>query len=392
MTAFARQEGGLPSTPHRRASSRALVGLSRTERKRTQVAERYRRRPPAIRNAIARSGDLAVAHGLGPTTQRILIAIIATCVDAEDALQVMFARKATLAKAADCSEATFYRSYAELRKRQILVVNNQERHADGSMAITTFTLSQEAALALGFPVADSLPPEAADALQDAPHDPPPAASNIEPSVDDSGAGLRAGPNVDPAFGPGLPVSQSFGEHSAAHDAPPPERYARRDGMTLPAELLDLVDTHKLSPRAVCSLMRTVKDLSGGQHQLGDVYRVLAGTMRKHGLVGNNCYAYIAKCARSDKDWTRLRQQLDKASAQSAKDRWADRFARSLVDQWFRSARTGELMRVEEGAEGLIRLHPIAGGWCRTLNTAATEELHQALKARKLVRYDPESEE
>lgn len=106
----------------------------------------YRSRPSSIRVAIYRVWEHSGEMGLTRATTRVLQAIIASGVSVSDPFSPVFAKKATLAKLAGCSEVTVYRALKELERNGWISRVQQERLNDGMMDIGIVSITHKLAL------------------------------------------------------------------------------------------------------------------------------------------------------------------------------------------------------------------------------------------------------
>lgn len=102
----------------------------------------YRNRPSAIRSAIYRIWESSSDFGLTRSTTRVLQAIVACGVSTEDPYALIFAKKVTLAKLAECSEVTVYRAMKQLEKLGWIVRDVQERLDDGILDIANIRITK----------------------------------------------------------------------------------------------------------------------------------------------------------------------------------------------------------------------------------------------------------
>ena len=113
------------------------------------VPARYRNRPSPIRVAIYRVWERSTDLGLTRATARVLQAIIASGVSLSDPYAPVFAKKATLAKLADCSEVTVYRAMNQLERKGLISRNSQMRLEDGMLDIGLIRITEELVVIAG---------------------------------------------------------------------------------------------------------------------------------------------------------------------------------------------------------------------------------------------------
>lgn len=414
MTPSGSQESG-SSIDSMMGNRMSQMGLSRTAKRRMAVAGKFRNRPLSVRRAIANASVFGDELGLTNTDQMILVAIIATCVDAKNGQQEMFAKKATLARQANCSEATFYRSYGRLRQLGVITVNKQQRHTDGSLAISTFALSEWACNKLGLTSQQQaeVAATAEKSMTSLPDEPPAievpiefervddhqqetaggmgddrvdSAASAAVLIDHVSDGMRDGlSNVDQKFHRNCNrnAKQSFGNQSAPGrdgNSPAPQ-FVRRHGRMIPADVSDLVDRHGITASAVLKLMGTA---SAGGHRLSDVYQVVRGTLDRGALTGKARFGYLLRCASNrDRDWRVLRSRQDAVIAKHTHQRKSEAKAQSLVGQWFRATSNGTVWQVEQGLN-CIRLQSTDGRGI-ILNPEVTDRVLADIAAGVLVR-------
>lgn len=129
----------------------ARTGEVRPRRRRLAVAvpTRYRNRPSPVRVAIYKTWEVSPSLGFTKSTTAVLQAIIAAGVSADEPLAPIFARKATLAKMAQCSEVTVYRAMRQLEDGGWISRAEQVRLDDGSMDIGLLSITKKLAALVG---------------------------------------------------------------------------------------------------------------------------------------------------------------------------------------------------------------------------------------------------
>lgn len=133
--------------------------VSRTAktRRRASVAvpSKYRNRPTPLRTGIYRIWDLSQGAGFTRSMTAVLQAILAAGVSVENPFDPVFARKRTLAKMAEVSEATVYRALNNLESGGWISRSQQPRLDDGLLDLTEITITWKLAVATGLIVDDT---------------------------------------------------------------------------------------------------------------------------------------------------------------------------------------------------------------------------------------------
>ena len=119
--------------------NRERRGSTRRRRAKVAVPAKYRNRPSSIRVAIYRVWEQSSNHGFTRATTAVLQAILAAGVRATDPFEPVFAKKATLAKLAGCSEVSVYRAMRKLEKDGWICRTTQTRLDDGVLDIGLIT-------------------------------------------------------------------------------------------------------------------------------------------------------------------------------------------------------------------------------------------------------------
>ena len=127
------------------------VHRSSQKRRRTDeaVPSRYRNRPSPVRVAIYRVWERSADLGFTLATTRVLQAILAAGVSADNPFNAVFAKKATLATLAGCSDVTVYRSMRQLEKDGWILREHQERLDDGMLDIGHIRITEKLAVLIG---------------------------------------------------------------------------------------------------------------------------------------------------------------------------------------------------------------------------------------------------
>ena len=116
------------------------------------VPHRYRNRPSVIRVGIYRVWERAAEYGLTRATTAVLQSIIAAGVSVGDPFAPIFAKKATLARLAECSEVTVYRAMRQLEKDGWIRRTQQMRLEDGVLDIGLITITEKLVNLIGLNV------------------------------------------------------------------------------------------------------------------------------------------------------------------------------------------------------------------------------------------------
>jgi len=107
------------------------------------VPSRYRNRPTSVRRAIHIVWKKTEELGLTRSDVSVFQAIIASGVSTEHPERPIFARKTTLARLAEVTERTVYRTLKKLEEKNLIVRNEQTRLQDGSMEIAQIFLTEK---------------------------------------------------------------------------------------------------------------------------------------------------------------------------------------------------------------------------------------------------------
>lgn len=137
--------------------TRSRVSRPTTTRRRASVAvpSKYRNRPTQLRTGIYRVWELSQGVGFTRGTTAVLQAILAAGVSVENPFDPVFARKRTLSKMAEVSEATVYRALNDLEAGGWITRSLQPRLDDGLLDLAEITITRKLAITTGLIVEDS---------------------------------------------------------------------------------------------------------------------------------------------------------------------------------------------------------------------------------------------
>jgi hypothetical protein len=109
----------------------------------TSVPRKYGNRPAALRSAMRIIFENAVDLQLTRSDVSVLQAIIASGVSVENVRQAIFARKITLARLAEVTPRTVFRSLKKFEELNLILRAEQTRLEDGSMEISKIFLTEQ---------------------------------------------------------------------------------------------------------------------------------------------------------------------------------------------------------------------------------------------------------
>ncbi|TXT28344.1 MAG: hypothetical protein FD131_3209 [Rhodocyclaceae bacterium] len=137
--------------------TRSRLSRVTSTRRRAAVAvpSKYRNRPTPLRTGLYRVWELSLGFGFTRSTTAVLQAILAAGVSIENPFDPVFARKRTLAKMAEVSEASVYRALKELEGEGWIIRSAQPRLEDGLLDLTEITITRKLAITIGLIVDDS---------------------------------------------------------------------------------------------------------------------------------------------------------------------------------------------------------------------------------------------
>ncbi len=130
------------------ASPRApsLARASRRRRASPALPTKFRNRPTPVRMAIRAAAERASESGMTRSVAALLQAIL-SCVSVADPFAPVFARKETLAKMADISEASVYRGLTVLAEAEWIVrEETRPRLDDGTVCISEIAITDKCAM------------------------------------------------------------------------------------------------------------------------------------------------------------------------------------------------------------------------------------------------------
>ncbi len=277
------------------------------------VPAQYRNRPASIRGAIYRVWDHSVSLGFTKTTTAVLQAILAAGVSADHPFEPVFAKKATLAKMARCSEVSVYRAMRALENDGWIKRTNQGRLEDGSLDIGLVAITEKLAMICCLVVSysdaetgtgetsgqqssdDQLEPQATAAA-------PGATPVLKPSA-------PAKISLDPDSKSTLPTSDKHQMKDGLPDGPiyrdeqwvyrkasvnhqsTQSGYVRIDGRSVAQELVWLIQEKRLTFGGLFQLQKMAKRVPG--QQLSDFVAYRSERLKQLPSA-NDCYRYLKK--------------------------------------------------------------------------------------------------
>ena len=405
-------------TVDKTVGSRTIVasrtGEMRPQRRRPAVAvpARYRNRPSPIRVAIYKTWEVSASLGFTKATTAVLQAIIAAGVSADDPLAPIFARKATIAKMAQCSEVTVYRAMRQLEEGGWISRSEQVRLDDGSMDIGLLSITKKLATLVGLWLEEEVHGNTEESKRSQGEDLAPITvnnndysrpQNLGGSESTAPAAAMAGnrPQQDRAEGSlrtqmkdGLIAGSIYrGERSIDPKASVNYQstqpgFVRIDGRSVAQELVWLIEEKRLTFGALFQLQTLAKRVPG--QTLSDFVAYRSERIKQLPTT-SDCYRYLRKlisdgidarylCAQRAKQEHRVmrRQQRDQAAASRAA------WCRARHDMTFLNTQTRATYRInanygllEVGENGLPSSRP---------NLAITSKFIKAVEEGRLVPF------
>ena len=380
-------------TVHKNVGGHSVVSKSRgscsKKRLRDDVAvpARYRNRPSPVRVAIYRVWEKSSDLGLTRATTRVLQAIIASGVSSSDPYAPVFAKKATIAKLADCSEVTVYRAMTQLEKKGLIVRNSQMRLEDGMLDIGLVQITEQLGVIAGLvsnetndspiPVnnkkqasetsptkpkllaSEEYRPGEADGSSREPtswsEDSRFAPENSEPG-DESKAQMIDGLKDGPIYR----GEQMVYPKASVNNQSTRRQFIRMDGRAVAQELVWLITEGRLTYGQLFKLQRLAKQVQG--QELSDFVAYRSERLKQL-TTTNDCYRYLKKfiddgidarylCAQRAKMQHRTKRTTQRKKVEDVVCNWAKSFdGRTLV-----SAKTGKayLVHAQSGTIEIVR--------------------------------------
>lgn len=334
-------------------------------RKRSDVAvpSRFRNRPSPVRVAIYRVWEKSSELGFTRATTRVLQSIIAAGVSAQSPFALVFAKKATLARMAECSEVTVYRAMKQLEEGGWILREKQERLDDGILDISNVRISEKLAVLLGFingnckeqittdgnsnehTFADANSPETTkpDCLNDQNGD----GTELKITAKESSPSAQVSEQLKDGLkdGPIYKGEQSDYQKASVNHQSTRRAFVQMDGRSVAQELVWLITENRLSYGQLFKLQRLAKQVPG--QELSD-YVSYRSERLKQLTTTNDCYRYIKKFIDEGIDARFLCQQRAKqqhrASRANQRKRVEDvvvSWARGVDGRMFESLKTGK---------------------------------------------------
>ncbi len=352
-----KQDVGFDSTSVCNRERRGSITRRKTD---VAVPAKYRNRPSSIRVAIYRVWEQSSNHGFTRATTAVLQAILAAGVRANDPFEPVFAKKATLAKLAGCSEVSVYRAMRKLEKDGWICRTTQTRLDDGVLDIGLITITKKLADVLG--LVTSKPEETSPSIHqncanecssDDGQSSPRLDRAVEP-IPDGSTGINSNPDNSLTESPSIklvqrknavaPVSMKDGlkdgpiythermvyPKASVSTSPRATEFVRMDGRSVAQELVWLITEGRLTYGQLFRLQTLAKQAPGGQC-LSDYV-----ALRSHRLTQlsttNDCYRYLQNlisqkidarylCAQRAKSEHRVYRRKQRSEAAETRNQW-----------------------------------------------------------------------
>lgn len=325
----------------------------------------FRNRPSPVRVAIYRVWERSADFGFTRATTRVLQAIIAAGVSAHAPFAPVFAKKATLAKLADCSEVTVYRALNQLEKEGWINREHQERLDDGLLDVGNIQITEKLALLLGFidcanPELPSIDDNNEDQLIDDPFrvrksGPEPECAYIESPHD---VNAEDSPSLQPVENPendcvGMQMKDGLQDGSiyrgeqkvypkaSVNYQSTRSQFVRMDGRSVAQELVWLITEKRLTYGQLFKLQNMAKQVPG--QQLSDFVSYRSERLKQLATT-NDCYRYLKKfiddgidarylCSQRAKQQHRVKRSSQRKQLEDAVYIWAKAFdGRTLISK------------------------------------------------------------
>lgn len=361
-------------TVHKNVGGDGVVSKSRgshsKKRLRDDVAlpARYRNRPSPVRVAIYRVWEKSSDLGLTRATARVLQAIIASGVSSCDPYAPVFAKKATLAKLADCSEVTVYRAMTQLEKKGLIVRNSQMRLEDGMLDIGLVQITEQLGVIAGLVSNVSNDSSMSVNNKQQSSETIPSKTDLHASEEyrpGEADGSRNEPTISYEYSRSAPQNSAPGEDSKAQlidglkDGPIYTRehrvypkasvnyqstrsgFVRLDGRSVAQELVWLITEKRLTYGQLFKLQTLARQVPG--QQLADFVAYRSERIKQL-TTTNDCYRYIKKfidegidarylCSERAKKQHRVKRTTQRKHVEDAVLTWAKAFhGRVLVSK------------------------------------------------------------
>lgn len=362
------------------------AGRSSQKRRRSEVAVpgRYRNRPSPVRVAIYRVWERSADLGFTRATTRVLQAIIAAGVSADKPFNFVFAKKATLADLADCSEVTVYRAMKQLEKDGWIRREHQERLDDGMLDIGHIMITEKLAVLIGFvesvstnqPFVDdncgeqSMNGAAND--QDDTDGPSDQIDEAMTPLQDSRRGnegelnelVQGEPSIEMKHGmidgPIYRGERMVYQKASVNNQSTRREFVRMDGRTVAQELVWLITEGRLTYGQLFKLQLLAKQVPG--QELSDFVAYRSERLKQLTST-NDCYRYIKKfiddgidarylCAQRAK----MQHRTKRATQRKVVDDVVANWAKSIDGRTLVSTKTGKayLVHAESGTIEIVR--------------------------------------
>ena len=347
------------------ASKQANRASQNRRRSDVAVPGRYRNRPSPVRVAIYRVWERSADLGFTRATTRVLQAIIAAGVSADNPFNSVFAKKATLAALADCSQVTVYRAMNQLEKEGWIQREHQERLDDGMLDIGHIKITEKLAVLIGFvesvtsnlpSVGDNCGEQSVDkATNDHGH-----IDGQTGQIDEAMASVQAprrgneGGLDRPAQGESAtqmkhgmkdgPIyrgEQMVYPKASVNNQSTRRQFIRMDGRAVAQELVWLITEGRLTYGQLFKLQRLAKQVQG--QELSDFVAYRSERLKQL-TTTNDCYRYLKKfiddgidarylCSQRAKQQHRVKRSSQRKQLEDAVYIWAKAFdGRTLISK------------------------------------------------------------
>lgn len=323
-------------------------------RRRPEIAmpKRYRTRPALIRRAIYQAWVGMDELGISVAGVAVLQALIASGVDTNNPRKTIYAKKASLARIAQVSESSVYRTLRILESKGFIERSEQQQRLDGSLAITQISLTDSMLCLLKL---DCLIRISSDSVTDnvgsgaeleetdlASADQPPDATVAQAPLSHIVAvGLTHGLN-DAAYIGEQKVDQKDEPKTttSVHNQSTNCRHVKLGKFTIPVELVWLIEEKRLSPPQLFKLMKLAKTVPG--QTITDYVELRRSRLLELSSI-HDCYRFLKKLiddqidarflvAQQRKYVHRIHRTQQKKTAQQDRYLWLrDRDGKTFID-------------------------------------------------------------
>lgn len=394
-------------------ANRALLNRRRAD---VAVPGRYRNRPSPVRVAIYRVWERSADLGFTRATTRVLQAIIAAGVSVDKPFGFVFAKKATLAGLADCSEVTVYRAMKQLETDGWIQREDQERLDDGMLDIGHIKITEKLAVLIGFVesvtstltvIGNSCREQGEECVDLYPEDFGGQGNQVEevlaPMQDHCQRGSGGQPTQSQVEhseqmkggmidGPIYRGERKVYPKASVNYQSTRRQFVRMDGRTVAQELVWLITEGRLTYGQLFKLQLLAKQVPG--QELSDFVAYRSERLKQL-TTANDCYRYLKKfiddgidarylCAQRAKTQHRSKRATQRKKVEDAVSLWARSFdGRTLV-----SKKTGKsyLIHAQSGT-----LEIIQGGVPSNVSMRIERSFMRAVQVGELVLKEPKKD-